>query len=71
MIGWQAINRFWNAPKREAEARSQLDAIGKQLAELRAENARLLILVRALRDVNASLDQRLLGIEQGAASGTL
>lgn len=57
------VQRFWNAPKREAEARSQLEELSRQMADLRAENAKLLMLVRALRDVNASLDQRLLDAE--------
>lgn len=63
MIWWQSLQRYWNAPKREAQLREQLAGITEQIVRLRTENEKLLMLVRALRDVNASLDQRLLGMK--------
>lgn len=52
-----------HAPLRDENAAllGRVDALTSEVVRLRQENASMLVLIRALRDVNEHLDKRLLG----------
>lgn len=56
------FTRFFAAPKRVEILTQRIDLLSQENARLAEENKKLLTLVRALRDVNAHLDQRLLNV---------
>lgn len=57
---------FSHAPLRDENSalRSRVDSLTSEVVRLRQENASMLVLIRALRDVNEHLEKRLL--EEGA-----
>lgn len=61
---WKKLKSLLShAPLRDENSalRSRVDSLASEVVRLRQENASMLVLIRALRDVNEHLDKRLLG----------